>query len=149
MIGLKIILIGGIMQVSSISMGKKVQSFGKLEFGYSVLQSLSAKSVPVGFKKQLGEVVNIIKDNKFNKKRYVDIILESERGHKDGEYSFYGVISSKKTGVPMHPFYRIKIDTTPDVVKQFKLWLETWDNMYSPEFLKKYKMVLKEICKKK
>ena len=60
-----------------------------------------------------------------HKAENVDIILQYNRN--DG---FYGVISSKTQGTPIHPYYRKFVSTKPKEFENFKKWVEMWDNAY-------------------
>lgn len=112
------------MQIEKIS---QHPSFGDLFINVKP-EDLKSNAV----RSQLGEIKNIFKENKFDKKRWVDVILNYNK-----EEGFYGVISSKEQGTPNNPHYRHSISTDKKVISSFKKWLNDWNHSYSPAVIKK------------
>ena len=106
------------------------QNFGNLYYSNSIVKKIGNKK----FNKELETIRSIIIENKFDKKRYVDIYL----GH-DEERGFYGVISSKKQGVPNNPYSKAFISESKNIIKKFRAWLKQWNFDYSPKGIAEWK----------
>ena len=100
-------------------------SFGRLKINIdkSVLNSVSVK-------KELAQIKKIFTENGFSKKRNVNVILEHEN-----ERGFFGIIESKKQGIPENPDYRHFISSKKKDIKDFGEWLNEWNYRYSPKGL--------------
>ena len=122
------------MQIGKIS---QQHSFGDL---YINIKPADKKSEPV--RSQLKEIKNIFKQNNFDKKRWVDVILNYNK--EDG---FYGVISSKEFGTPMNPHYKHPISSDKKVISSFKKWLNEWNHSYSPAVLNMLEAIQKDELK--
>ena len=114
------------MQISKIS---TQHSFGEL---YVNVKPNELESEAIA--SQLAEIKDVFKQNKFDKKRWVDVILNYNK-----EEGFYGVISSKEQGTPINPNYKHPISTDKKVIFSFKKWLNDWNHAYSPATLRKIK----------
>ena len=112
------------MKITNISYQPSFQS---LKIGGTITNRLVKKNCPESFIQSVENTKKIILENKFNQKKYVDIILNC----KENERDFYCVISSKKEGVPNNPSYRCKISENKDDILNFKKWLQAWDRAYS------------------
>lgn len=111
------------------------QSFGNLYYTNSIVSKLGSSK----FNKELSAIKDVISSNKFDKKRYVDIYL----GHED-ELGFFGIISSKKQGIPNNPYSRCPISTDAKSIKVFDMWLKLWNHDYSPKGLREWRELKKK-----
>ena len=84
------------MRTDSIS----AQSFGTLIYGETINANILSKKSSRAVNMELQAITKYIKDEKLDSLKNVDVILEHKR--KGG---FYGVISSKKQGIPVNPDY--------------------------------------------
>ncbi len=118
------------MQINKISQA----SFGKLFINIRP-EELKTKALA----KELNDIKNIFTQNKFDKKRWADVIL-----NYDKEEGFYGIISSKndEEGIPMNRDYKHPISTDKKVISSFRKWLNAWNHDYSPAILKEIKIKL-------
>ncbi len=112
------------MQISKIS---TQHSFGELYVNVKP-NELEAEAIA----SQLAEIKDVFKQNKFDKKRWVDVILNYNK-----EEGFYGVISSKEQGTPINHNYKHPISTNKKVISSFRKWLNDWNQAYSPSTLRK------------
>lgn len=112
---------------------------GNTAFGRLILNvdKKILKSAPI--KKEYESIKKIFKDNGFSKKKNVDVILN----YSPEDKAFFGIIKSKKQGIPNNPHYKHKISSDSEIVKKFKEWIETWDYMYSSKGLKKLEEITK------
>lgn len=92
--------------------------------------------------KEVNQIKKIFSENNFDKKRNVNVILT----HKKGS-GFWGIIESKKQGIPYNPNYIHPISTEQSSIKNFKEWLEIWDYGYSQKGLKEWRNIQKKIFK--
>ena len=99
-------------------------NFGKLYTGYTIKKNIIEKNYKNLIAKK-DKIARAIRKENLHKAENVDIILQYNRN--DG---FYGVISSKTQGTPMHPYYRKFVSTEPKEFENFKKWVEMWDNAY-------------------
>ena len=106
---------------------KKTDSlnFEKLYNGYLVKENI-IKPNNSTLKKELNSISKLIRKEDLHKKENVDIILQYTK-----ENGFYGVISSKTQGTPMHPSYKKSISKDKTVLDKFAEWVKCWDYMYS------------------
>ena len=74
-----------------------------------------------------------------NRRRLFQHILQK---NQDG---FYGVVHSKKYGVPINPDCRHFISTQPDQFRQFVKWIRNWNSSYSPKAIAKYNELMTNI----
>ena len=113
------------MKVNNISNNT---SFGRLKINIdkNVLNSPSVK-------KELAQIKKIFTENGFSRKRNVNVILEHENGR-----GFFGIIESKKQGIPENPDYRHFISSKKKDIKSFGEWLNAWDYSYSPNGLREW-----------
>lgn len=105
---------------------------GNTAFGKLILNvdTKVLKTIPI--KNEYETIKKIFKDNGFSKKENVNVILNYDAQDK----CFFGIIQSKKQGIPNNPHYKHVISSKPEVVKEFKKWLDDWNYMYSPKALK-------------
>ena len=99
-------------------------NFGKLYTGYTIKKNIIEKN----YKNLIAnkdKIARAIRKENLHKDENVDIILQYRRNE-----GFYGVISSKKQGTPMHPLYCKDVSTKPKEIENFKKWVEMWDNAY-------------------
>ena len=118
------------------------QNFGNLYYTNTIVRKIGNPK----FNKELAKIRNVISENKFDRKRFVDLYL----GHDDGK-GFYGIISSKKQGIPNNSESKAFISLSKSSIKFFKEWLKQWNFDYSPRGLKQWKTVKEdalEILKK-
>ena len=114
------------MEIQRIS---QKENFGRLYYSQSVVSKMKSKT----FIKSLQEIKDIFAQNGFDRKKYVDVMLNyDDRG-------FYGVISSKKQGTPMNPDYLHNISGKKKDIDSFREWLNDWNYRYSPAGLRKLK----------
>ena len=90
-------------------------------------------------KKEFEQIRKIITDNRFNRKRNVNVILTHEEGK-----GFLGIIESKKQGIPNNPGYIHSISSKKKDIKSFAEWLNNWNYLYSPKGLKEWENIKKE-----
>ena len=118
------------------------QNFGNLYYTNTIVRKIGNPK----FNKELAKIRNVISENKFDRKRFVDLYL----GHDEGK-GFYGIISSKKQGIPNNPYSREFISLNKSSIKEFREWLKQWNFDYSPRGLKHWKKLKEdalEILKK-
>ena len=99
-------------------------NFGKLYTGYTIKKNIIEKNYKNLIAKK-DKIARAIRKENLHKAENVDIILQYRRNE-----GFYGVISSKTQGTPMHPYYRKFVSTKPKEFENFKKWVEMWDNAY-------------------
>ncbi|MBQ7450390.1 hypothetical protein IJS77_03150 [bacterium] len=87
-------------------------------------------------KKELTQIKKVFKDNGFSRKRNVNVILTYEKGS-----GFFGIIESKKQGVPNNPDFRYPISTTKKGIEAFGKWLKEWDYSYSAAGIKRMREI--------
>ena len=104
-------------------------NFKNLYDGYT-LENRLEKKTSKKFLNELNGTRQAIKENGLDRLENVDIIL-----NVDDEDKFYGVISSKKEGVPNHPQAVCEISTKEKDVNKFAKWAENWNDLYSKEVL--------------
>ena len=114
------------MRVDSI---KTSINYTSMHIGASIKKRLADKRCS-RFPQRLKEIKDVVKQNGFDKKENVDIILQYE-----GKNRFYAVISSKKQGVPMHPDYRCDISTESKSIEKFANWINEWNESYDPKWM--------------
>ena len=127
--------------------GVSSQTFGNLIYSNSIDNNILGKKSSRAVNMELQRITKIIKDEKLDCLENVDIILV----HKKVKYKkkhknvFYGMISSKDEGVPMHPDYTCPVLDSKGSLKKFKEWALSWDEAYAPEslsiFEKAFRMV--------
>ena len=113
------------MKVNEIS---NSNSFGRLKIN---MDKNVLNTAPV--KKELAKLKQIFTENGFSKKKNVNVILEHENGR-----GFFGIIESKKQGIPNNPEYRHFISSKKKDIKSFSEWLNNWDYDYSPKGLREW-----------
>ena len=104
-------------------------NFKNLYNGYTLDNRLEKKTSKK-FLNELNGTRQAIKENGLDRLENVDIILNVDNNDK-----FYGVISSKKEGVPNHPQAVCDISTKKKDINKFTKWAENWNYMYSREVL--------------
>ena len=127
------------MKIKNVSQHQ--QSFGDLVINID-LQKLKPESKEFVVS-QIPKIKDVFAKNKFDKKRWTDVILTYDNDNN----RFYGIISSKKEGVPYNPHYKHAISTDKKVISSFKKWLNEWNHSYSPKVLKKIREIEKTIFK--
>ena len=125
------------MKIVDVSVSKK-QNFGNLYYSNTIVRKIGTPK----FNRELAKIRTIITENKLDKKRYVDIYL----GY-DQEKGFYGVISSKKQGIPNNPDSKSYISTSKNSVRKFKEWLRQWNFDYSPKGIAQWVKTKEEALK--
>jgi len=98
-------------------------NFGRLYKGYTVNEIIEKGDKQL--KSEMNKVSRAIRKENLHKTKNVDILLQ--HNERDG---FYGVISSKKQGVPHSPFYKHPVSTDGGVMEKFSLWVKIWDKLY-------------------
>jgi len=117
--------------VEGIFMSKVSQvSFG------SVCISKHLKGNPQ-LKKQAESLARYLRRRNLHKTKYVDVYL-----NHDDYKGFYGVISSKKQGTPINPYYRTPI--VKDKLDDFISWLNEWEFDYNPKTIRMMKKIEKK-----
>ena len=124
------------MNISQVSS----QSFGNLVYGYGIQKQILGKKSSRAINLKLQKITKQIKDEKLDSLNNVDIILNYEKS--DG---FYGIISSKKQGVPNNPSYRFDLNRSEGSMSNFVDWAKDWDSAYSPEEIDKLHKLLKYV----
>lgn len=122
------------------------RSFGSLYFSPKIIKKLGQQRSNPEFFKDVIAIKKVITDNKFDKKRYVDLLLSHKEGLV-GKKAFYVLISPKKKDIPMHPDAFHNIPTDKKGITQFRKWLNNWNWEYSPKGLE-YAKSLEETVKK-
>lgn len=112
------------MRTDSIS----AQSFGTLIYGETINANILSKKSSRAVNMELQAITKYIKDEKLDSLKNVDVILEHKR--KGG---FYGVISSKKQGIPVNPDYTCHVNDLKASMFNFKNWAMGWEKAFSPE----------------
>ena len=102
--------------------------FGNLIYGNAIDKNILGRKSARKINLELQRITKNIKDEKLDSLNNVDIILE----HKKSA-GFYGIISSKKEGIPMHPDYACKISDSKISTNKFKEWALSWNDAYAPE----------------
>ena len=120
------------MQVNNVS-------FGNVYIGYTLTEKLASSRVSKKLVKDITEIRYLLAKSKIDRLRYVDIILQK------GEDGFYGVIHSKKYGVPINPDCRHFISTQSEKFAQFVKWVKDWNSAYSPKAMARYNDLLDSI----
>lgn len=110
-------------------------SFGGLFHGDTINEAFKVKASKK-FKTDLRKIEYLIRKNDLHKQPNVDILL-----HYSKDIGFYGIISSKKQGVPMCMGYTCKLDESPNAIKKFTDWVNAWNDLYSPQTLNRNKMI--------
>ena len=87
---------------------------------------------------------NAIVSNKLDRKRNVDVILDYEKETD----KFYGVISSKKQGVPNIQGNSCYITENKRDISNFKKWVNAWNKAYSKKELEIKNKILSMISNK-
>ena len=100
-------------------------NFGKLYNGYLVKENIIKQNNNT-LKKELNSISRLIRKENLHKTENVDIVLQYTK-----ENGFYGVISSKKQGTPMHPYYKHNISKDKTIINKFAEWTKFWEKMYS------------------
>lgn len=100
-------------------------NFGRLYNGYLVEENIIKPNNKM-LKRELNSISRLIRKEKLHKVENVDIVLQYTK--EDG---FYGVISSKTEGTPMHPYYKQVISKDGIVLNKFVQWVKSWKNLYS------------------
>lgn len=104
-------------------------NYTSLYRGGTIKQILSKKHSKK-FETELRGVENSIRKKELHKKENVDIILNYNK--QDG---FYGIISSKAEGTPMHPLNKCPVAKNEESMNKFTKWVNDWNESYSPESL--------------
>ena len=114
------------MKVNKIS---NDTSFGRLKLSVDkdVLRSGRVE-------RELSKIRKIFQDSGFSRKKNVNVILTYDKN----ERSFFGIIESKKQGIPNNPNYRHSVSSKKKDVDNFGKWLSEWNYMYSPKGLKEW-----------
>ena len=115
-------------------------AFGNLIYGNAIDKNILGKKSARRINAELQRITKNIKDEKLDSLNNVDIILEHK---KNG--GFYGIISSKEEGIPMHPDYTCKIRNSKLSTDKFKEWALSWEKAYDPETLSIIELALNMI----
>lgn len=89
-------------------------------------------------------IKNAIVSNKLDRKRNIDVILDYEKETD----KFYGVISSKKQGVPNIQGNSCYITENKRDISNFKKWVNAWNKAYSKKELEIKNKILSMISNK-
>lgn len=93
--------------------------------------------------KSFNQIKDIILKNKLDRKRNVDVILD----YNNSTDKFYGIISSKKQGIPENPANTCEISTDKKDISVFKKWVNEWNKAYSKKELELRAKILSMIEK--
>src|SRR5574344_103598 len=115
-------------------------AFGTLYQSYELKQLQKNPKFMKTSGKDLKTITYMIRKNNLNKAKNVDIIL-----NYNNEDKFYGIISSKKQGVPINPAYKCLVSSEKNMFNDFSNWLKDWNDAYSPKTLKIFQKLLKKI----
>lgn len=115
-------------------------SFGNLYTSPTLKKALKSNKNNKEFVQECNSIRRTIRKNQLHKKENVDIVLSYNK--EDG---FYGVISSKEQGIPNHPQASCKINREPSKIEKFKGWVNSWNEAYDPEELKKFHDLMEKI----
>ena len=115
------------MQINKLSQSNQTKSlnFGKLYNGHLVQVNILEPNNKI-LKKELDSVSRLIRKENLHKTKNVDIILQYTE-----EKGFYGVISSKTQGTPMHPCYWQPVPKDENTLDKFINWVKAWDKLFS------------------
>lgn len=123
--------------ISNVSSQSTV-NFTSLYVNQSALNfAKSSKNNNVRF----NNIKDIIKKKKLDKKRNVDIFLNYDKN----DDTFYGVISSKKQGVPNILGNSCNISENKKDVSNFNKWVNVWNRAYSKKELDMKKKIFSMI----
>ena len=112
-------------------------SFGHVEYADNIKKRLLSPHCSSAFKYDLDNVESVLCMLGADSKEYVDVII-----HHSFDEGFYGVISSKKQGIPINPAYKCKISNKTEDISKFDTWLDAWNEAYSPKALEGFRKTL-------
>jgi hypothetical protein len=115
-------------------------SFGRLYTSSSLRNRLKDTLIEENLTPELKRIKTLIRRNGLHKAENVDIIL----GYND-EDKFYGTISSKVQGIPYSPSASCNVSSSKKAFDEFKEWVHSWDDAYSPKALDAMKQLMDHI----
>lgn len=118
------------MKVNSVQ--SQHSSFGKIILGESIRNVLKSKRKSNAFMYELDKIELSLGVLGVDSKNNVDVILNHNQ--KEG---FWGVISSKKFGIPDSFFSTCKVSKEYDDIITFSNWVNEWDDYYSKRMAQK------------
>ena len=116
------------MKVNSIN-SQQQPSFRNLITGESILKVLKSERPSNALLYEYDKIEFALRMLEIDAKKNVDVILN----HASGE-GFFGIISSKKYGIPKSLSYRCKISPDQQDIIKFNNWVCEWDDEYSEDF---------------